>query len=525
MAGAAAREQVRTAEIACSLSLAIDYGMGDRLEQSMHAALVGVRLAGALGVDAETARAAYYTCLLLHVTCTVDAHISASVLHPGATATHMHPAMFGSQGEQFRAILRALGEGQPTAIARARHTVQVMAQGIRGRSAHFNAVCEVGPMLSARLHLPPEVGRGLSMVTERWDGKGIPNRRSAIDLPLSLRIAHLARDASWQTTIRSDTEIAELIRQRSGHAFDPDVADAFLTDPAGMLDGGDVESLWDQVLDGEPRPHLVGTDTQIDDAVSAFGDFSDLASPCLSGHSAGVADLAARAGHHLGLEPHEITRVRRAGWVHDVGSVAVWADIWDKPGPLSRDEQDQVRLHPFYTQRVLEPSPFMADLDPIASHHHEALDGSGYHRGESGHAIQPLARLLAAADSFHTLTEARGGRRPMTAEEAASNIRDEVAAGRLDADCVAAVLEAAGEPPGEMPRPAGLTPREVEVIALVARGLATKQIARHLGISVKTADRHLQNAYPKMGVSTKPAATLFAMEHGLLAWGGFPMGG
>jgi DNA-binding NarL/FixJ family response regulator len=68
-----------------------------------------------------------------------------------------------------------------------------------------------------------------------------------------------------------------------------------------------------------------------------------------------------------------------------------------------------------------------------------------------------------------------------------------------------------------------LTEREAEVVGLLARGLQTKQVAHALGISVKTADRHVQNAYWKIGVSTRAAATLFAMEHGLLAWGELPI--
>ena len=73
-------------------------------------------------------------------------------------------------------------------------------------------------------------------------------------------------------------------------------------------------------------------------------------------------------------------------------------------------------------------------------------------------------------------------------------------------------------------RPAGLTEREAEVVGLIARGLQTKQIARILGISAKTADHHVQNAYGKIGVSTRAAATLFAMEHGLVVPGELPMG-
>jgi len=88
---------------------------------------------------------------------------------------------------------------------------------------------------------------------------------------------------------------------------------------------------------------------------------------------------------------------------------------------------------------------------------------------------------------------------------------------------VEAVVTAVGEEVPDMGRPAGLTPREAEVIGLLARGLQTKQVATALGISPKTADTHIQSAYRKMGVSTRAAAALFAMEHGLVASGEHPM--
>ena len=86
-----------------------------------------------------------------------------------------------------------------------------------------------------------------------------------------------------------------------------------------------------------------------------------------------------------------------------------------------------------------------------------------------------------------------------------------------------AVVESAGQRAPRIERPAGLTEREAKVVGMLARGLQTKQVARALGISAKTADRHIQNAYRKIGVSTRAAATLFAMEHGLVAWGELPI--
>jgi DNA-binding NarL/FixJ family response regulator len=134
------------------------------------------------------------------------------------------------------------------------------------------------------------------------------------------------------------------------------------------------------------------------------------------------------------------------------------------------------------------------------------------------------ARLLAAADVFRAMCEPRPHRPAPGPEQAADALTAEANTGRLDPDAVTAVIEAAGQRAPRLERPAGLTEREAEVVAMLARGLQTRQVAHQLGISVKTADRHVQNAYGKIGVSTRAAATLFAMEHGLVAWGELPIG-
>jgi DNA-binding NarL/FixJ family response regulator len=121
------------------------------------------------------------------------------------------------------------------------------------------------------------------------------------------------------------------------------------------------------------------------------------------------------------------------------------------------------------------------------------------------------------------MTEPRPQRQALASPEAAEALGRETRDGRLDPEAVAAVLEAAGMPTPRVERPAGITEREAQVVGLLARGLQTKQIARVLGISVKTADRHIQNAYGKIGVSTRAAAALFAMQHGLAAWGELPI--
>ena len=88
--------------------------------------------------------------------------------------------------------------------------------------------------------------------------------------------------------------------------------------------------------------------------------------------------------------------------------------------------------------------------------------------------------------------------------------------GRLCSDAVERVLAAAGHRPGKPSHPGGLSAREVQVLRLVALGLTTRQVAERLVISTKTADHHVQHIYSKIGVSTRGAAALYAIENGIL---------
>ena len=274
---------------------------------------------------------------------------------------------------------------------------------------------------------------------------------------------------------------------------------------------------------GEPEPRLTLEGDAIDRALSVMGGFADLISPYLTGHSAGVAELAGAAAKRCRLDATSATTVRRAALIHDLGRVAIGAGTWQRAGPLTPGEWEQVRLHPYQTERVISRSPLLSALAPVAGAHHERLDGSGYHRGSSAAELSLPARLLAAADVFHAMCEPRPYREPVGPKRAAELLGREASAGRLDPDAVTAVVEAAGERVPRLERPSGLTEREAEVLGMLARGLQTKQVARGLGISVKTADSHIQHAYRKVGVSTRAAATLFAMEHGLVASGELPI--
>ena len=190
--------------------------------------------------------------------------------------------------------------------------------------------------------------------------------------------------------------------------------------------------------------------------------------------------------------------------------------IWDKPGPLGSGEWERVRMYPYLTERMLCQSSALAPLGAIAVQHHERLDGSGYPRGLTGGSLSTMSRTLAAADAYRTMREPRPHREPVPADAAAVRLRGESRAGRLDVEVVEAVLAAAGHPARRHSRPAGLSPREVEILRLIARGMSSREIAGRLTLSPKTVRNHTEHIYAKTGATNRVAASLFAVEHGLL---------
>ncbi len=386
---------------------------------------------------------------------------------------------------------------------------------------NFSAGCEVGDMLARRLAVDPAVREALAFTFERWNGNGLPNGASGEAIPLPMRVVHLSHDMEAIARLYSPTEALDAARERRDRTYDPTLADLFVAHGCDWFDRLAKLEPWDAVLDAEPAPHRTLEGVELDEALTVAADFIDLKSPAMAGHSRRTARLAGDAGGQLGFTDDATTALRRAALLHDFGTTAVPNSIWDKPGPLTRAELDRVELHPMLTEQMLRRSPALAALNPVAAAHHEKADGSGYHKCLRSDATDPGAGVLAAADIYVGLTTERADRPAFSDDQAAAELRQLASAGALDAAATHAVLAAAGhERPrrkARTERPGGLTGREVEVLELAARGLTTRQIADRLFISPKTADHHIQHVYTKIDVSSRGAAALWAMQHGVVS--------
>ena len=154
--------------------------------------------------------------------------------------------------------------------------------------------------------------------------------------------------------------------------------------------------------------------------------------PYTHGHCERLAVYSARLGEQLGLSEDQITALRRAGVVHDVGKIAVPDAILLKPSRLTPDEWTIIREHPVVGERICAPLKSFRFVLPIIRHHHEKFDGSGYPDGLRGEAIPVTARVLQVVDVYDALTNERPYKKAFSVTDGLQTMKEEVAKGWWD---------------------------------------------------------------------------------------------
>ncbi|HEY1842376.1 MAG TPA: HD domain-containing phosphohydrolase [Mycobacterium sp.] len=509
--------EIRLAELVASLSLATDLGLGQPQEHVLRQTVIATRLAAAAGLPDDRQAAVFYVSLLAWVGCVADSHELVrwfgDDLRVRADSYLVDKAGF----PMLRFLLGHLTEGRPP-LQRITMLGRFFAEGLVDISNSFVAHCQTASDVADRLQLHPDVQKALHHAFERWDGKGVPKRLRGNQIEQVMRIVQIADDAEVHLRIGGTQAALDMLRARSGSEFDPALVALCCSRQSEILGGLDTVDTWSTVIDGCSALDCRIGDSDLTPMLEIFADYADLKSPWFLGHSRAVAALAAAAAGDEGMSPADVALVERAALVHRIGSIGVSTGIWNKVGPLSESERERVRTVPYLTERVLCRQPLLAEIGSIAGMAYERMDGSGYPRGLNGHAITMPARLLAASAVYQALGEARPHREALPPAERAAAVRAEVSAGRLDATAVHAVLAAAGHRVARRrPLVAGLTGREAQVLELLVRGWSNRQIAEHLSITPRTAGTHIEHIYTKIGVSSRGAAAMYAMRHGLVA--------
>jgi HD-GYP domain-containing protein (c-di-GMP phosphodiesterase class II) len=497
-------------ELAALLAVGQDHAFGQPPGSQLRATVLGQWLARAAGADEGELATTWWVAALRFLGCTGHAFEVAALFGDEIALRGRSLRVDAARPvDMLRLMVTHAGPGR-SGLSRLRAVATTVAGGPKSVAYNFRTACEVADALAARFGLDLDARAALATSFERWNGRGVPNGVAGSAIPRPMRVAQLAGEFEVLARLDGLPAAIETIGVRRGGAYDPELTDLLTADAASWW--ADIENVdaWDAALDAAPRGVSLEPDG-VRDALLVIADFADLKSPWTAGHSRAVAALAGQACD---------SGAEAAALLHDLGRVAVPNTVWDKPGPLTRDERDRAETVPLITDQLLRRIPYTAQLAATASAAHERLDGSGYHRRATRAGLDLAQRVLAAADCYQAMTSQRPHRAPHSPPDAAAELRSLAATGRLCGEAVERVLAAAGHRRTARARlPAGLTAREVDVLGLLALGLTTRTIADRLVIAPKTADHHIQHIYAKIGVSTRGAAALFATEQGLLATG------
>jgi HD-GYP domain-containing protein (c-di-GMP phosphodiesterase class II) len=507
---------VRIAELVAALSYAADLGLGQPMEHCLRHTVIALRLADLAGADASDREATYYLGMLVSSYCHADASEQARWFGDDISFKGDGFEVLAMSTPQMAAmLLRKLGS-HGTVGDRVRRLATFPVSGQRQVETWLTTHTQLSSEFARRVGLGEAVASALWQAYEQWDGKGPRHVRGA-DIALPARLVSVATTLEVIERRHGTSAARRVARRHAGKVYDPALADLFVDHADDVVGGLETAATWDAVLAAEPRLARRVSGADLDDVLEAMADLVDLKSPFLAGHSRGVANLAAEAARLVGLPQQEQTTIRRAGLVHDLGRLGVSNAIWEKPGALTDVERERAHLHPYLTDKMLARIPALSPSRELAARHHERLDGSGYPRGLTAASLTLPDRVLAASDVYHAMTEPRPHRPPLEPAAAATALRSLVRTARLDGDAVNAVLRASGHrAPSRRESPGGLTAREAEVLALLARGLANKEIALRLDITPKTVSSHLEHVYTKLDVRSRAAATLYATRHGLV---------
>lgn len=513
---------VRRVDFMMALAYATDLATGQSRDFALRSCVLAMRLAEATGLDTNEQRNVYHQAILRYIGCNADTHLLASAFGDEiALRQDLALTDMGSHSEIgatfVRAFTRFFADMPADELEKA--VKQGLAEVLDVSVPILAGHCEVAQRIGQRIGLSEEIRENLGQLYERWDGHGLPRGLKGNEVKLAVRMVTLAQDAIALNEAHGFASMTATIAKRRDGAYEAELADVFLADAERLLDGIDGAVDHQTIRALEPSPHAYLDEKACEEAFVAIADMIDMRMPHTLGHSRAVAALADAAGKCMGLPASDIRDIRWAGYMHDIGEMAVPVSTWMKTSPLTLREIDAAHLHPYHGERALvslgdEGKPVAA----LVLRHHEHLDGSGYHRYVKGTDLSPAARILAAAEAFQTARETRPHRAALNDTAAAMKLRNAAKAAKLCPEAVEAVLTSVGQASRRKApeRPTGLTPREIEVLRLIAAGHTAKEAARRLEISPKTADNHIQNLYSKIGVTTRAAAALYTLERGLV---------
>jgi HD-GYP domain-containing protein (c-di-GMP phosphodiesterase class II) len=436
---------ITISEILSALSAALDVVEGQPEGHAVRTSLIASRIGAMMGLDGEWTTRLHYAALLKDAGCSNN---SARVQKIFGGDEHLSKQAvkyvdWSSPTESLKFAMSNTERGNGIG-AKLRRIVSNIAPPGQIMDEVTSARCSRGAEIALMLGFDLQTSHAIYALDEHWDGRGSPQHLRGEQIPLLARILCLAQTMEIFVSAFGVTATMTMVEERTGKWFDPEAALAALalesdaelwSNHAELLEQG---ACFISLVDSG-----AATDADIDEICMAFAMIVDAKSSFTGEHSTRVTGYALDLARFFGFDAERRTTLRRAALLHDIGKLGVPNSILDKPGKLTVDEFDRVKLHPLHTETILGRVRGFERINEIAAAHHERLDGRGYHRGVGASELDLDMRILAAADVFDALCAERPYRGAMPVEKAISIMREDAGA-HLDADCVEALAEIHG---------------------------------------------------------------------------------
>ena len=441
--------EIPIGELLAALSHALDLTEGAPAGHTLRSCMIAMRIADGTGLGAADRTALYYAMLLKDAGCSSNA----------ARIT----ALFGADDHTVKPRMKFVDADNRIRLAIETFKNTGGTGGLRSRISHFMGIargggvtreliairCERGANIARQMGFPEATCSAIRSLDEHWNGGGHPEGLKERAIPLLARIANLAQTVDIFHGAQGVDATMAMVTDRRKTWFDPQLADFVLTwrNDADwwtwlIESAPELEVVAMEPLESRRGVHAAGFDL----VAQSFADIVDAKSPFTYRHSTNVSRWARQVGSKFFTDGHELTRLSRAGLLHDIGKLGVSNTILDKNGPLLDDERMAMQAHPVHTWEILRRVPAFSDFARMASLHHEKLDGTGYPWKVPGEALDLQSRILVVADIFEALTADRPYRAGMPIEAALALLEKDRGT-KLDAAVLDALAAAVTEIP------------------------------------------------------------------------------
>ncbi len=430
---------IRLSDVVSALSAALDLTEGQPMGHAIRSCLVGMRIAEEMQLSQQESSDLYYALLLKDAGCSTNSARMHQILGSDDIRAKREvkfedwtrPSLSG-----LRYLLRNVLPGK-SLLRRFVKSVVLGAEQKRNNAEVIGARCERGAEIARKIGLSENTAQAIRSLDEHWSGAGYPDHRQKEEIPLLSRIMNVSQTLEVFANGRSPAEAVQVISERSGRWFDPEIARIVRT-------FHDDDPLWEKFFSSEAREHVLrmepgaavtASQERVDNICDAFAGIIDAKSPYTYNHSLGVAAAAVEIAGGLGLSEQTVTFVRRAALLHDIGKLSVSNAILEKPGKLDEEEWDKMKMHPVYTKVIVQKISGFENMAFVAGAHHERLDGKGYPEGLSAEKLPLTARILCVADVYQALTEKRPYRESLP-KNVVLGMMAKDSSTRLDSQCL-----------------------------------------------------------------------------------------